>query len=71
MRSAFETEPEAARGPSHTRRLYVGPDPDGGLGWRASSCCSLEARAGTARACDSVVAGDVGFALDGGLPFTL
>jgi|SRR5208337_1223740 len=65
MRSAFETEPENARealrillGP---RRLRVGPDPDRGFRVEGLFVLPLEMRApwgqGTARACDSVVAG--------------
>jgi len=65
MRSAFDTEPQTARealrillGP---RRLQVGPDPDRGFRVEGLFVLPLETRApwghGTARVCDSVVAG--------------
>jgi hypothetical protein len=65
MRSAFKGEPEAARGALRallgTRRLRVGPDPDRGFRVEGLFLLPLETRApwghGTARVCDSVVAG--------------
>jgi hypothetical protein len=76
MRSAFEGEPESAREALRTllgtRPLRVGPDPDRGFRVEGLFILPLETRApwghGTARVCDSVVAGGDACTCAGTLP---
>ena len=78
MLSAFDAEPQNAREALHIllgqRRLQVGPGPDRGFRIEGLFILPLEARApwgqGTARACDSVIAGGR-FATSEKLPFDI